>query len=192
MLILLNPFLVIVYLIDLLYRYTTTEFSKVIVQAGIISSIVFVLFAIGGNIFFENIIQAEFASFQVFGGIVFLLIALNFVFKGGAAIEILRGESKFVASAIAMPILIGPGTISYSIIIGQRLPHLTASLAIITSVAISVVTMIGLKVLYNAIHRKHEVVIERYIDISGRITAIILGTISIDLIMKGLKHWATC
>lgn len=192
LLILLNPFLVIVYLIDILYKYTVKGFTKVLVQAGLISSAVFIFFALAGEFFFKSIIQAEFASFQVFGGVIFLLIAVNFVFKGGSAIESLRGESKFVAGAIAMPILIGPGSISYSIIIGESLSPLLASLAIITAITISTVTMIGLKILYNRIQSKNEVIIERYIEISGRITAIILGTIAFDLIMKGVKFWINC
>ena len=68
----------------------------------------------------------EFVFFQIFGGIVFLLIGLQFVFRGPNAIEILRGEPDYLAGAFAMPVLIGPGTLSASVVVGNRLSPLAA------------------------------------------------------------------
>lgn len=102
LLVLLNPFLIIVYLTDIVKKKTAKEFSKGLIRAGIISFIVFSLFAILGDTIFRNVFNASFASFQIFGGIVFLLTAIQFVFKGSATIESLRGESKHIAGAIAM------------------------------------------------------------------------------------------
>lgn len=189
LLILLNPFLVIVYLIDIMRKLSFTRFRNVLIRAGIISTLVFILFALLGDVIFSDVIHANFASFQIFGGIVFLLIGLQFVFKGGTAIEGLRGESKYVAGAIAMPILIGPGTISYSVIIGEHLAKIDATLSIIIAITVSVSIMILLKRLHDYIQPKSEELIERYFDISGRITSLVIGTISIDMIMKGINAW---
>jgi len=46
MLVLLNPFLVVVYLIDVVKKLPFKKFSGIIIQAGIFSLIVFVLFAL--------------------------------------------------------------------------------------------------------------------------------------------------
>jgi len=134
-------------------------------------------------------VHAEFASFQIFGGVVFLLIGLQFVFKGPTAIEILRGESQHLAGAIAMPILIGPGTISASVIIGQRHDPLTACGAVLAAVGISVVIMILLKAVHDYVRPRREPLIERYIEIAGRITALFVGTISVEMIMQGVRAW---
>ncbi len=97
LLVLLNPFLVIVYLVDVLEKLDKRQFTNVLIRAGIIAGAVFCSFAILGEIVFSYIVQAEFASFQIFGGLVFLLIGLQFVFRGPTAIEMLRGESEHLA-----------------------------------------------------------------------------------------------
>lgn len=189
LLVLLNPFLIIVYLIDIVKKKTAKEFAKILIRAGIISFTVFSLFAILGDAIFRQVFNASFASFQIFGGIVFLLTGIQFVFKGSATIESLRGESKHIAGAIAMPIFIGPGTISYSVIIGERLNKVNAIFSIALTVLICVSIIMLLKYLHDKIHTKKEELIEQYIDIAGRVIALLLGTVSIELIMSGIIYW---
>lgn len=119
LLVLLNPFLLIIYLIDVVQKLDRQQFGRILVRAGLIATAVFCLFAVLGDAVFSDVIQADFGSFQIFGGVVFLIIGLQFVFRGPTAIKVLRGESEHLAGAIAMPILIGPGTISASVIIGK-------------------------------------------------------------------------
>ena len=176
--------------IDVMQRMEGRTFRHVLVRAGIISSVVFCLFAILGDTVFSDIVQLEFASFQIFGGIIFLLIGLQFVFRGPQAIEILRGESEHLAGAIAMPVLIGPGTISVSVVIGKKLEPLMACLSILSAVCISIVIILLLKSLHDLVRTKHEKLIQRYIEIAGRITALYVGTVSIEMIMQGLRTWA--
>lgn len=190
MLVLLNPFLVIVYLVDVVSKLERQQFVRVLIRAGFISATVFCAFAYLGDAVFSTLVQAHFASFQIFGGVVFLIIGLQFVFKGPTAIEMLRGESKHLAGSIAMPVLIGPGTISASIIIGERHSPLIASSAIITAVFISVVVMLALKAMHDYVLPRNEDLVDRYIAIAGRITALFVGTISIEMIMQGLLSWA--
>ncbi|HRX15573.1 MAG TPA: MarC family protein, partial [Spirochaetota bacterium] len=120
LLVLLNPFLVVIYLIDIIQKLDSKRFRNVLIRAGFIAAAVFVCFSILGTAVFSSFFQVDFASFQIFGGIVFLLIGIQFVFKGPDAIEVLRGESEHIAGAVAMPVLIGPGTISASVVIGER------------------------------------------------------------------------
>jgi multiple antibiotic resistance protein len=189
LLMLLNPFLVVVYLIDVMQKLGRREFRHVLLRASIIASGVFCLFAILGDAVFSEIVQVEFASFQIFGGIVFLLIGLQFVFRGPQAIEILRGESEHLAGAIAMPVLIGPGTISASVIIGKRLDPLMACTAILFAVTISVTIMLLLKLLHDITRPRRERLVQRYIEIIGRITALYVGTVSVEMIMQGVRTW---
>lgn len=190
LLVLLNPFLLIIYLIDVVQKLESRQFAIVLIRAGVIATAVFWFFAILGDAVFSNVLQAEFASFQIFGGIVFLLIGLQFVFRGPTAIEILRGESEHLAGAIAMPILIGPGTISASVIIGKRHDVISACLAVLVTVLISIGIMIGLKALHDHVRPKREPLIQKYIEIAGRITALFVGTVSVEMIMQGIRSWA--
>ena len=190
LLVLLNPFLVVVYLIDVMQKLERRTFRHVLFRAGIIASIIFCFFAIFGDAIFSKIAHVEFASFQIFGGIIFLLISLQFVFRGPKAIEILRGESGHLAGAIAMPVLIGPGTISASVIIGKRLDPLMACIGVLSAVTISVAIIILLKSIHDIMLQRHERLIQRYIEIAGRITALYVGTVSIDMIMQGVLTWS--
>lgn len=189
LLLLLNPFLVIVYLLDVMQKLDRRQFSQVLIRAGLVASMVFCGFAILGDFIFSEIVQVEFASFQIFGGIVFLLIGLQFVFHGPQAIEILRGESAHLAGAIAMPVLIGPGTISASVVIGKRLDPFIACIAVILAVVCSVAVMLLLKSLHDFVRPRQERLVQRYIEIVGRIAALYVGTVSVEMIMQGIRAW---
>ncbi|MGE0592284.1 MAG: MarC family protein [Vicinamibacterales bacterium] len=187
--VLLNPFLVIIYLVDVVQKLPREQFRRVLFRAGLIAGAVFCGFALLGDAIFSSLLQADFASFQIFGGIVFLLIGIQFVFQGPTAITILRGESEHIAGAIAMPVLIGPGTISASVVIGQRHEPLLACVAVLLAVVASLCTMAALKSLHDVVRPHRERLIQRYIEVAGRITALFVGTVAIDMLMQGLRAW---
>ena len=187
---LLNPFLVIIYLVDVVQKLDRSKFCRVMLRAGLIASAVFFSFALLGDAIFTRFMQVEFASFQIFGGIIFLLIGIQFVFRGPTAIEILRGESQHIAGAIAMPVLIGPGTISASVVIGKRLDPFAACTAVLIAVAACIITIMLLKSLHDVVRPRREALIQRYIEIAGRITALFVGTVAVDMIMQGIKAWS--
>jgi len=191
LLVLLNPFLLIIYLTDIVQKLDQRTFSQVLARASIIATVVFCFFAILGDAVFTRFMQVEFASFQIFGGIVFMLIGLQFVFRGPAAIEILHGESQYIAGAIAMPVFIGPGTISACILIGKKFDPLSASILIAFVMLVCAITLVFLKKLYDIEMPHREAVVKRYIEIAGRVTALIVGTIAIDMVMRGIGTWMT-
>lgn len=191
LLLLLNPFLLVVYLAGILEKFSLRQYVSVLARAGLISTCVFALFALLGHVMFERLLRAQFASFQIFGGVIFLLIGVRFVFQGEVAIEALRGETAHVAGAIAMPILIGPGTISASVVAGKLLPPLMAVLAIAWAVLVCIATMIVLKVIHDWVRPRNEGFVKRYIEVVGRISALVVGTYAIEMIMTGLMHWWT-
>jgi hypothetical protein len=59
---LLNPFLLAVYLLDPFEKLSSREFGRVLVRAGVISTVVFILFAHVGSVVFTELLQARFAS----------------------------------------------------------------------------------------------------------------------------------
>jgi small neutral amino acid transporter SnatA (MarC family) len=191
LLVLLNPFLLVIYLTDIVQKLDQRTFNRVLARASGISIVAFCCFAILGDAVFVRFMQVEFASFQIFGGIVFLLIGIQFVFRGPATIEILRGESRHIAGAIAMPVFIGPGTISACIVIGKRHDPLTACALVTIAVLVCAVTLVFLKALHDRVIPHREAIVQRYIEIAGRVTALVVGTIAIDMVMRGIGTWLT-
>jgi small neutral amino acid transporter SnatA (MarC family) len=189
LLVLLNPFLVIIYLIDLVEKLERPRFARVILRAAAIAGTVFCCFALLGDAIFSNILQAEFASFQIFGGLVFLLIGVQFVLRGATTLELLRGESEHLAGAVAMPVLIGPGTVSASIVIGRRHDPLSACLIVLVAVITSAGLVLLLKAVHDFVRPRNANLVSRYVEISGRIAALYVGTVAVDMIMQGIGAW---
>jgi multiple antibiotic resistance protein len=187
--VLLNPFLILVYLIEMVKDLTIKPFAQIVIYAGLVAIGVFILFAILGDAIFGDIVQAEFASFQIFGGVVLLLIGLQFVFRGPMSMTFLKSKSGYSVGAVAMPVLIGPGTISASLVIGKRHDQLEAIAIIFLAVALAIIVVIALKSLHDFVLPRSEPLVNRYIEITGRISALYVGTIAVEMIMKGLGTW---
>ncbi len=190
LLMLLNPFLIIIYLIDVVQKVDAPRFGHLLIRACLIAYAIFICFTILGDAIFSDIVQVEFASFQIFGGLVFLLIGLQFVFHGPRAIEILRGESEYLSGAIAIPVLVGPGTIGASVIIGKSHEPMIACAAVLAAVVSAFVIIMLLKLAHDYVLPRRERLIERYIEIAGRISALYVGTVSVNMIMQGVRTWA--
>lgn len=189
LLMLLNPFLLILYLTDLVQDLDRRTFRLVLIRAGLISAAIFAVFAVLGDALFSEVLQARFASFQIFGGVVFLMIGIQFIFNGPGALRSMRGTPEHIAGSIALPIMIGPGTISASIMAGSRLSPGLAVAGIALAVLVTVLTIMLLKDLYDFVLPRNARLVERYIEVMGRVTALVVGTFSIEMIMQGVGTW---
>jgi hypothetical protein len=49
--------------------------------------------------------------------------------------------------------------------------------------------MIVLKYLHDYVRVRNDELVQRYIDIAGRVTALVVGTFAIEMIMRGLVAW---
>lgn len=187
--VLLNPFLMSIYLMDLIEDLDGATFRRVLARGALISGMAFTLFAWAGDAIFSRVLQVRFAAFLIFGGIVFLVVAVQYVMVGSKAIRSLRGEAEHVAGSIAMPFMIGPGTVSASILAGSRLPVTSAILAILAALLLTVVSVVILKWIHDQVKQRNEGLIQRYTDVVGRISALIIGTFAIEMILKGIDLW---
>jgi len=186
---LLNPFLLSIYLLDLISDLDTRTFYRVLVRASLISGSVFWLFAWGGEAIFTQYLQVRFASFQLFGGVIFLLIGVRFVFSGVDAIRSTRGAPEHLAGSIAMPFLIGPGTVSAAVVIGSRHGAPLSGLVIFGTLALTMTLVVALKVAHDYVKERNARLIDRYMEVVGRISALLIGTIAIEMIMVGGGSW---
>lgn len=189
MAVLFNPFLMSAYLHDVMSELSLRQFSGVLLRAFVISGLVFWFFAAAGDHFFESFLQVRFAAFLVFGGVLFAIIALRYMVSGAKMVEVLRGSPEHIAGTLAMPFMIGPGTVSASVVIGNRLPLLLAFLAIAVAMTLSCAFLLLSKILFDGVRHRSEALVERYLEIAGRVAAIVMGTIAVDMIMRGVDMW---
>jgi small neutral amino acid transporter SnatA (MarC family) len=52
-----------------------------------------------------------------------------------------------------------------------------------------VVVVIALKMLHDWVKPRNEGLVQRYIEIAGRVTALIVGIFAVEMIMQGTAVW---
>lgn len=185
--VLLNPFLISIYLISLIRDLSLKEFMKVMIRAHIISGIVFVIFAITGERIFESIFNVRFGAFLIFGGIIFLWIGIQSIFTGKFVLIETSGNPEHLAGSVAMPFMIAPGTISASVLIGSSLPAWSAAIAIVAAISLSLVSIIVFKLVHDPLKKRNERLLNRYVEVVGRVVALFTGTYAIEMIARGVE-----
>ena len=93
--------------------------------------------------------------------------------------------SEFLEAMGLLLVLLNP----FLVIIGKRLEPVPACEAVLGAVATPVAIILLLKALHDYVRPRREPLIQRYIEIAGRITALVVGTISVEMIMQGLRTW---
>ena len=187
--VLLNPFLLSIYMLDLISELDARRFYRALSGGGLISFVVFSAFAVAGDAIFSRVLQVRFAAFLIFGGIVFLVIGIRYVQVGSDAIRELRGKAEDMSGSVAMPFLIGPGTVSASVLAGSRQSAVFAVVSIGAALVSTVLAVMLIKAVHDRYRRRHEHLMQRYIDIVGRISALVIGTIAVDMILRGIDIW---
>lgn len=184
--VLLNPFLISVYLISLIRDLTLRDFIQVMLRAHIISAIVFVIFAIYGERIFEDVFNVRFGAFLIFGGLVFLWIGLQSVFTGRFVLIETQGNPEHLAGSVAMPFMIAPGTISASVLIGSSMPPANASAAVVIAILMSLFSIVLFKIIHDPLKKRNERLLNRYVEVMGRVVALFTGTFAIEMIARGI------
>ncbi|MDO4223215.1 MAG: MarC family protein [Acinetobacter sp.] len=183
---LLNPFLMSMYMIGMIRNTDAKIFNKALIQGSLISLVVFVLFAWGGESIFNHYLKVRFEAFQIFGGIIFLVIGYRYVFEGAETIGAMRGAPEHLASTIAMPYIIGPGTISAAVVTGVTLPIVEGAVVIGITLLLSCLLLILMKFLHDNLVEKYSKYVDRYVDIMGRLASLLIGTIAVNMIITGI------
>ncbi|MFV5383782.1 MarC family protein [Acinetobacter junii] len=185
---LLNPFLMSIYMIGLIRHTETKVFNKALIQGGLIAYVVFLLFAWGGEAIFNRYLNVRFESFQIFGGLIFLVIGYRYVFQGADTIGEMRGAPEHLAGTVAMPFMIGPGTISAAVVTGMSMSLVEAAIVIALVLILSCSVLIVMKFSHDHLRYSHAKYIDRYFDIVGRLAALLIGTIAVDMIVNGVTR----
>lgn len=187
--VLLNPFIMSIYLMELVKALQFGELARQLVRASLISFAVFAVFAWGGEVLFEDVMQIRFLSFQIFGGIIFMVIGIRLLLGIGSPVSHFRTDVNEVSGAIAMPFIVGPGTVGASVLAGSRLDLGLALAAIALALTTAMLAILAFKWLHDLVQRRSERNIERYTEIAGRATALFTGSFAIEMILSGFERW---
>jgi len=188
MLVILNPFSQVLYLFELMDQLNPKEFLKVHLKATLISFTIFILFAlIGEKYILKQVFQVRLASLQIFGGLIILFIAFQYIIKGSGSNLLYRGDISELAPNIALPYMIGPGTIWVSILIGRNYAmHITTGI-IAMVLAANFIFLILYHQLHYRLNKRNETAMGKYIAILMRVNALFIGAIGVEMLITGIE-----
>lgn len=188
-LVLVNPIVTFIYLQPVARRMSShKELRSVIVRGSAVAFVVFFLFALIGNTFFNDVLQIRFDSFRVFGGLIIAYFAFAMIAQGRTSLITYDENHASVANQIAMPLLIGAGTISLSIIIGNNYNPAISALILAAIMFINYLALVMLMTFREKIVRYFDKDFDNYMEAILRLFAFFAGAIGVDMIVTGLNN----
>ncbi|MDA3883386.1 MAG: hypothetical protein PF481_08865 [Bacteroidales bacterium] len=189
LLVMLNPFALFLYLEPIRKDLDHKKFIGVIFKATLISFTVCCLFFFFGEFIFDSVFQIEFESFRIFGGIIIFSYAYFFIVNGQKALIMIKENLDDLASEIALPFMVGAGTISLSILVSYN--HTTwIGLGIMVIVfLINFVTIYLLKKMRDNLEgKKWRTAYDKNMEVLLRLNGFFIGAIGINMVLTGIKN----
>jgi small neutral amino acid transporter SnatA (MarC family) len=188
MLILLNPFAQTLYLSELIASLSFKEFLQVHLRASVLSLGAFVLFSLFGDFMLLKVFGVRLASLQIFGGLIILMVAFRFITVGSEANRMFSGNLVDLAPNIALPYMIGPGTIWLAILIGKENSPQLAFAIILGVLTINMIFLLIIHLIIGNLRRFRDSLLGKYFSILMRLTALFIGALGVEMILLGLKE----
>lgn len=190
-LVMLNPFALFLYLEPVRKDLNFKSFTKVLFKASLISLLVCVLFFYLGESIFNSFFQIDFESFRIFGGIIIFSYAYYYIVKGQKALIMMKEDLDDLASEIALPFMVGAGTISLSILLSEKTSALVGTIMLVLIFIINFSTILSLKKFRDYIesrNKKFKTAFDKNMEILLRINGFFIGAIGIDMMITGLLN----
>lgn len=156
------------------------EKRKVFNTATITGFILLLSFAVAGNQILY-IFGITLQSFMVAGGILLLIIAIRILIVGEWE-ELRKTPESIGAVPIAVPLLVGPGAITTTILSLQEFGILVTVISVVIVFAAAWLILRYIEPIYSVLGRNGSVVI-------SKVMALLIAAIAIQYIMNGLKAW---
>jgi multiple antibiotic resistance protein len=186
-LVMLNPFALFLYLDPVRRELSKKSFAKVLFKANLISFGIYFLFLVFGDFIFKNILQINFESFRIFGGIIIFSFAYFFIIKGQKAFLQMKGNLDELASEIALPFMVGAGTISLAILLGHQFPTVLATVCLALILSINFLIIMLLTYIREKISRKRfRIAFDKNMEILLRLNGFFVGAIGINMVITGI------
>lgn len=188
-LVMLNPFALFLYLEPIRKDLTHKSFMIVILKATLISLFICLVFFLSGDFIFRRVFQIEFESFRIFGGIIIFSYAYFFIVKGQRALIMIKENLDDLASEIALPFMVGAGTISLSILLSQKHSILIGATSLFIIFAINFLVLFSMKKFRDSIDgKKFKTAFDKNMEVLLRLNGFFIGAIGINMVLTGIKN----
>ncbi len=184
----LNPFALFLYLQPIRKDLNKDMFHKVIFKATLTSFLICLIFFYFGDVIFEKYFNISFDSFRIFGGIIIFSFSYLFIVKGQEAMIIMKEDLDDLASEIALPFMVGAGTISLSILLSQKVNLIIGTLLLVIIFIINFFIISFLNYLRESIQKnKIKVAFDKNMEVLLRLNGFFIGAIGINMVISGIR-----
>jgi len=185
----LNPFALFLYLETVRKDLTHKAFTILMLKASLISFVVCLVFFFSGNVFFEKVFQIDFESFRIFGGIIIFSYAYFFIVKGQKALIMIKEDLDDLASEIALPFMVGAGSISLSILLSHKTSYIVGPLLLLAIFILNFGIIYFLNRFRNAIDKKkYKTAFDKNMEVLLRLNGFFIGAIGINMMLTGIQN----
>lgn len=188
-LVMLNPFALFLYLEPVRKDLSHKAFTMLMLKATLISFTVCLVFFFSGDVFFSKVFHIDFESFRIFGGIIIFSYAYFYIVKGQKALIIIKEDLNDLASEIALPFMVGAGTISLSILLSQSFSYLMGTLSLSIIFITNFLAIYILNRFRNSIEkRKFKTAFDKNMEVLLRLNGFFIGAIGINMVLTGIQN----
>jgi multiple antibiotic resistance protein len=188
LLVVVNPIGAVPFFLAITRGQDTATRRKIAVNAVLISFGVLVAFIIGGGFLLEKM-GIALRAFQIAGGIVLFLVALNMLTSDGKAPPPASSEEAMSLAAypLAIPKIAGPGTMLTVVVLTDD-HRFDVVQTVSTAGVLAIVLAIQLALLFLAVPLS-RLIGETGANILGRVMGMILIALAVNLILTGFGSW---
>jgi multiple antibiotic resistance protein len=164
------------------------EFHKVLLKASMISFGIFALFVYAGDFIFQEIFQINFEAFRIFGGIIIFTFAYLFIVQGKKSLITMKENLDDLASEIALPFMVGAGTISLCIIMSNKFSFPKGILLLSIIMVINYIIIFLLIKIRDLFSDNWRIAFDKNMEIALRLNGLFVGAIGLNMMINGIKN----
>ncbi|WPP52005.1 MarC family protein [Catalinimonas niigatensis] len=188
-LVMLNPFALFLYLKPIMNDLSVEDFRTVFIKASSISFGIFLGFLLLGDLVFQQVFRINFESFRIFGGIVLFSFAYVFIVQGKKGFIQIKGDLHDLASEIALPFMVGAGTISLTVLMSEQLALWQGILSLVIIMLVNFFIIMGMKSIRHGMRsKKLQIAFDKNMELLLRINGFFLGAIGVDMVVTGISN----
>lgn len=179
---LLTPFASVSGFLSLTAHHTSREKLGIAVRsAAAMLILVATIFFFGKYIF--DLFGITLDAFRVGGGLLLLLASISLV-RGQKPYQVSEDEKDIAVVPLAIPLIVGPGTIGALFVLGAEIPDVQTRLVALSAAMLAAAIVGGLLVLTVFVERRIK---PKFIVMMSKITGLILASLAAQIIFQGIR-----
>lgn len=187
--VMINPVALFLYLQPIMLELDHKAFRKVLIKASLTSFSIYLLFFLFGDVIFTEVFQINFEAFRIFGGIVLFSFAYFYIVKGQKAMLRMKENLDDLANEIALPFMVGAGTISLAILMKEQLDYSLGIATLLLALTASYFVVMGLKFTRDKLKKeKFRIAFDKNMEIIVRLNGFFVGAIGINMMNTGIQN----